>query len=99
MDIMLRAFNESIGYCGQQPWVADLERALDSENNLDAFIEKFEELSNRSWKQTRAKALLNRDYIIKSLVAVRGMTDESARQFVEDQTRNFTNTTEDFAKL
>ena len=99
MDIMLRAFNESIGYCGQQPWVADLERALDSENNLDAFIEKFEELSNRSWKQTRAKALLNRDYIIKSLVAVRGMTDESARQFVEDQTRNFTNTTEDFAKI
>lgn len=99
MDIMLRAFNESIGYCGQQPWVADLERALDSENNLEAFIAKFEELSDRSWKQTRAKALLNRDYIIKSLVAVRGMTDESARQFVEDQTRNFTNTTEDFAKI
>ncbi len=60
---------------------------------------KFEEISKRSWVQTRAKALLNRDAIIKALVAVRGMTEESAKAFVEDQTRNFTNTTEDFAKI
>ena len=53
----------------------------------------------RVWTQTRAKALLNRDYIIKSLVSVRGMSEESAKQFIEDQTKNFTNTTEDFAKI
>ena len=47
MDIMLRAFNESIGYCGSSPWVADLERTLDSEKLLEAFITKFEELSGR----------------------------------------------------
>jgi len=99
MDIMLRAFNESVGYCGSQPWVADMERVLDSEGNYEAFISKFEELSGRNWQQTRAKALLNRDYIIRALSAVRGMTEESAKQFVEDQTKNFTNTTEDFAKI
>ena len=99
MDIMLRAFNESIGYCGSSPWVADLERTLDAEGKLETFISKFEELSGRVWTQTRAKALLNRDYIIKSLVSVRGMSEESAKQFIEDQTKNFTNTTEDFAKI
>ncbi len=99
MDIMLRAFNESIGFCGSSPWVADLERTLDAEGLLEAFVEKFEEISGRIWTQTRAKALLNRDYIIKSLVAVRGMSEESAKQFIEDQTKNFTNTTEDFAKI
>lgn len=99
MDIMLRAFNESIGYCGSSPWVADLERTLAGEGLLDAFVAKFEELSGRNWVQTRAKALLNRDYIIKALVAVRGMSEESAKEFVEDQTRNYTNSTEDFAKL
>ena len=99
MDIMLRAFNESIGYCGTSPWVADLERTLDAEGNLEAFASKFEELSNRNWTDTRAKALLNRDYIIKALVSVRNMSEESAKQFVDDQTRNFTNTTEDFAKI
>ncbi len=99
MDIMLRAFNESIGYCGSSPWVADLERTLDSEKLLEAFITKFEELSGRTWIQTRTKALLNRDNIVKALVEVRGMTSESAKQFIDDQTKNFTNTTEDFAKI
>ena len=99
MDIMLRAFNESIGYCGSSPWVADLERTLDSEKLLEAFITKFEELSGRTWIQMRTKALLNRDYIVKALVEVCGMTSESAKQFIDDQTKNFTNTTEDFAKI
>ncbi|NLB82546.1 MAG: BREX system P-loop protein BrxC, partial [Clostridiaceae bacterium] len=99
MDIMLRAFNESIGYCGSRPWVADMERTLDDEGKLEQFIGKFEELSKRNWVQTRANALLNRDYIIKALVSVRNMSEESAKQFIGDQTNNFTNTTEDFAKI
>jgi len=99
MDIMLRAFNESVGYCGTSPWVADLERTLDNEGKLHDFISKFEESSGRNWVQTRAKALLNRDHIIKALVEARNMSEESAKQFIEDQTKNFTNTTEEFAKI
>ena len=99
MDIMLRAFNESVGYCGSSPWVADMERTLNAEGKLQEFISKFEELSHREWNQTRAKALLNRDYIVEALVLVRNMSEESAKQFVDDQTKNFTNTTEDFAKI
>ena len=99
MDIMLRAFNEAVGYCGSSPWVADLERTLDEEGKLEEFAETFEQLSGRNWTQTRSKALLNRDSMIKALVAVRGMTEESAKIFIEDQTRNFTNTTEDFGKI
>lgn len=99
MDIMLRAFNESVGYCGTSPWVADLERTLDGEGKLQDFISKFEEYSGRNWVQTRAKALLNRDYIIRALVASRDMSEESAKKFIEDQTKNFTNTTEEFAKI
>ena len=82
MDIMLRAFNESVGYCGSSPWVADLERVLDEEGKLEDFVAKFEEISKRSWVQTRAKALLNRDAIIKALVAVRGMTEEVQRRLL-----------------
>ncbi|MBR4345194.1 MAG: BREX system P-loop protein BrxC [Lachnospiraceae bacterium] len=99
MDIMLRSFNESVGYCGISPWVADMERTLDEEGKLQDFIAKFEEYSGRNWVQTRAKALLNRDYIIRALVASRDMSEESAKTFIEDQTRNYTNTTEEFAKI
>jgi hypothetical protein len=45
MDIMLRSFNESVGYCGTSPWVADLERTLDNEGKLQEFVAKFEEFS------------------------------------------------------
>lgn len=99
MDIMIRAFNESIGYCGANPWVADLERTLDEEGKLEEFTETFENISGRNWVQTRAKALLNRDSMIKALVTVRGMSEESAKIFIEDQVRNFTNTTEEFGKI
>jgi hypothetical protein len=99
MDIMLRAFNEAIGYCGSMPWVADMERALDDEGVYVKFIEEFQKISNKNWKQNRSKALLNRDYIIAALVSARNMTEESARKFIDDQVRNYTQTTEDFAKL
>lgn len=99
MDIMLRAFNEAVGYCGSSPWVADMERTLKDEGFLEEFIVKFEGISGRKWVQTRANALLNRDYIIKSLASVRNMSEESAKQYIEYQTRNYTNTTEEFAKI
>lgn len=99
MDIMLRAFNESVGYCGSLPWVADMERTLDEEGNLQSFIMKFEELSGRKWNTTRSKAFLNRDYIVDALIESRDMTEESAKRFFDDQAKNYTNSTEDFAKL
>ena len=99
MDIMIRAFNEAVGYCGSSPWVADLERTLDEEGKLEEFAQTFEQVSGRNWPKTRAKALLNRDSMIKALVTVRKMSEESAKFFIEDQTRNFTNTTEDFGKI
>ncbi len=99
MDIMLRAFNESIGYCGDRPWVADLERTLDNEGTLQEFIAKFEELSKRDWKTNRAKAAINKDYIIRALVAVRGISEDSARTYVNEQINSYTNSTEDFARI
>ncbi len=98
-DIMLRAFNESIGYCGTSPWVADMERTLDNEGTLNDFITTFESESGKDWKTTRAKALLNRDYMVRALVASRNMSAESAKQFIDDQTKNYASSTEEFAKI
>lgn len=99
MDIMLRAFNEAVGYCGTSPWVADLERMLDDEGLLEAFSAKFEELSHREWKANRSKAALNRRSIVDALVAVRGVPREDADAYVAEQINNYTNSTEEFAKI
>ena len=99
MDIMLRAFNETIGYCGDRPWVADLERMLDDEGKLDEFARKFEEYSGRDWKANRSKAALNKSSIVKALMEVRGVPEEDAKNYVDDQILNYTNSTEEFAKI
>ena len=99
MDIMLRAFNESIGYCGDRPWVADLERMLDEEGLLNDFVTKFEKLSGRDWKANRSKAALNKKNIIDALVEVRKVPRTDAEDYINDQINNYTNSTEDFAMI
>ncbi len=99
MDIMLRAFNESVGYCGDRPWVADLERMLDEEGLLNDFVTKFEKLSGRDWKANRSKAALNKKIIIDALVEVRKVPRTDAEDYINDQINNYTNSTEDFAKI
>ncbi len=98
-DVMLRTFNEAVGLCAMTPWVADMERELIKEGTYELFQNSFKNYANRDWKDDgRNQAFLNRNNIIKSLVDVRDMDEESARQYFDDQVNNFTITTERFAK-
>ncbi len=99
MDIMLRTFNESIGYCGSSPWVADLERMLDNEGILETFILKFEELSHRKWENDRAKAALNKRYIVQALSFARNVPQEDAETYINQQINGYTLSTDEFAKI
>lgn len=99
MDIMLRTFNESIGYCGSSPWVADLERMLDNEGLLETFVSKFEELSHRDWKNDRAKAALNKRYIVQALSFSRNVPQEDAETYINQQINGYTLSTDEFAKI
>lgn len=100
MDVMLRTFNEAVGLSATTPWVADMERELIKEGKYDAFMEKFHTYSNKDWKKDgRNQAFLNRNNIIKALVDVRDMDEESARKYFDDQVNNFSMTTERFAKI
>lgn len=99
MEVMLRTFNEKIGLCSQIPWVADFERLLISEGIYEKFSETFELNSNKTWIEGRNTSLFERDAILKSLVEVRGMTQETAKKYFDDMQTNFYMDTETFAKL
>jgi len=100
MDVMLRTFNEAVDLSATTPWVADMERELIKENNYELFMDKFQAYSNKDWKKDgRNQAFLNRNNIIKALVDVRDMDEESARKYFDDQVNNFSMTTERFAKI
>lgn len=100
MDIMLRAFNEAVGLSATTPWVADMERELIKEEKYESFQKAFGLHANKDWKKDgRNQAFLNRNNIIKALVDVRDMDEESARKYFDDQVNNFSMTTERFAKI
>lgn len=98
MDIMLRTFNESIGLCASLPWVADLERELIKEDLYNEFQEVFKNYSRKEWSTGRNQAMLNSTNIVKTLVDVRGMTSQDANDYIKDAAKNFSMTTERFAK-
>ena len=100
MDVMLRTFNEAVGLSATTPWVADMERELIKEAKYEEFLNVFHKFSNKDWKKDgRNQAFLNRNHIIKSLINVRDMDEESARKYFDDQVNNFSMTTERFAKI
>ena len=100
MDVMLRTFNEAVGLSATTPWVADMERELIKEGAYERFQAAFNSHSKKDWKSDgRNQAFLNRNNIIKALVATRDMDEESARKYFDDQVANFTMTTERFAKI
>lgn len=99
MDVMLRTFNEAVGLSATTPWVADMERELIKEGAYDRFQASFTEHAKKDWKSDgRNQAFLNRNNIIKALVATRDMDEDSARKYFDDQVNNFTMTTERFAR-
>lgn len=101
MEVMLSTFNEAVGLCATTPWVADMERELIKEGVYEPFKESFLKYSGKDWKLSgRDQAFLNRNNIIKALVEVRHMDEESARKYFDNQVYNFqtTMTTERFAK-
>ena len=99
VDIMLRAFNESIGYCGEKPWVAGLERTLDDEGLLDEFIQEYEEHSGRNWKASRAKAVLNKKYIVDAIAKVWDIPLEDAIAHFNEAWKDEAIEPDGFAKL
>lgn len=99
MDIMLRAFNESVGLCATMPWVAELERELIKEGTYERFKEEFKRVSKRDWTQGRNHAVLNQVSIAKALVEVRDMDLDSAKDYIRYSASKFAMTTEGFAKI
>ena len=99
METMLSAFNEKIGLSGSTPWLAELERDLIKDNLYDDFKKTFEEVSGKDWLSNRKNIFFQRDNLIKALVKVKNISEESARAYFDDAQKNYGINTETFAKI
>jgi hypothetical protein len=54
LAVFVKVFDESCGYYGKQPYIAQFERQLDEDGLLDAFMTAFESLEPKGWEWARS---------------------------------------------
>jgi hypothetical protein len=99
VSVFLKVFNEKQGYCGSDPYVADLERRLEEQNKLEDFKKIFFAKEGSSWDETRYNAGFIQDNIIDSIVETGLMSHEAACNWCEKIAVPYAISNEDFARL
>jgi hypothetical protein len=99
LKVFLRVFNEKLGYSGDAPHVADMERYLVGKGAYDAFKAAFTEKNGSPWEAERDASDFLRDDIVFALAKVLEMTEESAAAWFDNARESFSINIEGLATL
>ena len=99
VSVFLKVFNEMLGFCGSNPFLADLERKLTEENKYDEFKDKFEESFGSEWVDARNDFDFIQDDVIEVLADIDFMSVEAGRNWCEKATETYSISIERFAEL
>lgn len=99
LAVFLRVFNEKLGFSGDDPHIANMERYLQSKGVLETFHKAFKNASGNEWLKERDAYSFNRDHIVDALSHALGMTTESAGKWFDDAEDKFRINIEGFSKL
>ena len=98
LKVFLKVFNEQMGFSGDHPHIAHLERELDQRGVFTKFKEEFTALTSAKWIEERDAYDFYRDDMADALGKVTNQSTESARQWVEQLENNFTLDVSNFCK-
>lgn len=99
LQVFLRVFNEKLGFSGDAPHIAQMERHLVSRDAYGVFQAEFEKIHGSPWTAERDAFNFLRDEVAGALAAALKMSDVSAAKWFDDAQANFTINIEGFAKL
>jgi len=99
VSVFLKVFNEMLGFCGSNPFLADLERKLTEDNRYEEFKEKFEESFGSEWTEARNDFDFIQDDVIEVLADIGFMSVDAGRNWCEKATENYSISIERFAEL
>ncbi|TDQ04055.1 hypothetical protein C7957_102150 [Halanaerobium saccharolyticum] len=97
VKVFMKVFNEHQGYCGSIPWLADLERRLDQDDNFQKFKNEFADIAGDKWENKREDFYFEEEAIIEALVRSTKMNEESAKHWYETSEDNYSISIEKFA--
>lgn len=99
LQVFLRVFNEKLGYAGDTPHIAEMERHLASKNTYDAFRTAFLAKNGSTWEQERDAVDFLRDDVVYALSNALNITEESAGSWFDKAREDYRINIESFANL
>lgn len=83
LQVFLRVFNEKLGYSGDAPHIAEMERYLVGKGAYEAFKTAFQEKNGSTWNKERDAVDFLRDDVVHALAKALNMTEESAGRWFD----------------
>jgi hypothetical protein len=99
LQVFLRVFNEKLGYSGDAPHIADMERYLVSKGAYDTFKAAFATSNGSTWDKERDAVDFLRDDIVAALAESLKMTSQSAGTWFDNARESHRINIEGFAKI
>lgn len=99
LQVFMRVFNERLGFCADNPHIADMERYLTSKGRYGVFKSAFERLNGSAWEAERDAVDFHRDVVIEALSEALEMTLESAAKWFDNARDSFRLNIEGFAAI
>jgi hypothetical protein len=99
LQVFLRVFNEKLGYSGEAPHIADMERYLVAKGAYDAFKTAFSNSNGSTWEKERDAVDFLRDDIVSALAQSLKMTPQSAGTWFDNAREDYKINIEGFAKI
>lgn len=97
VNVFNKVFNEMQGFCGNIPWLAQLEAQLVKDGVYDDFKNKFKEVRGAEWTKFRSNFYFEEDSIIQALSETTRMSKDSARKWFDKAESNYSLSIDDFA--
>ncbi|MDB5823899.1 MAG: ATPase [Herminiimonas sp.] len=99
LQVFLRVFNEKLGFSGDSPHIADMERHLIAKGAYETFKAAFAASNGNAWEQESDAVAFYRDDVVTALAQALKMTPESAGKWFDNARDDYRITLEGFAKV
>ena len=98
VNVFLKVFNNSLGFCGAIPYLADLERKLTEDGKYEEFKETYQRVTGHNWYDERHEFLSRQDGVVDTLIEMGYMSEKAAWNWCDAAIGDYQISIEDFAK-
>ena len=79
----MKVLDDKQGYCGEIPWLSELERQLDKRGQYNDFKDKYKAITGQDWIENRGTFYFDSDNIVKALSESTGMSEEASEKWFD----------------